>query len=176
MTNVGRVAVRTTVGGYFAAHGAQKLVGWFDGEGLDATAAMFESVGIRPGKLNAALAGTTEAGCGVALALGAATPLATAGLVATMVTAIRKVHLTSGPFVQNHGYEYNAVLIGVLLTLAEEGPGAPGLGRSGSRRHGALIALAAGLAGSFLADAAAQRIAGPAGAVDEVSDGVAAAG
>ena len=40
--NIARVAVRTTVGSYFAAHGAhgaQKLLGWFDGDGLEGTAA-----------------------------------------------------------------------------------------------------------------------------------------
>ena len=37
--NIARVAVRTTVGSYFAAHGAQKLLSWFDGDGLEGTAA-----------------------------------------------------------------------------------------------------------------------------------------
>lgn len=158
---LGRIAVRTTVGGYFAAHGAQKLFGWFDGDGLDATGAMFESVGIRPGKLNATLAGVTEVGCGAALALGAATPLATTGLVATMVTAIRKVHFSNGPFIQQHGYEYNVVLIGALLMLAEDGPGLPGVDNAGRRLTRALPVLVAGLAGSLLAEVIARQVAGP---------------
>ena len=37
--NIARVATRTTVGSYFAAHGAPKLIGWFGGDGLEATAA-----------------------------------------------------------------------------------------------------------------------------------------
>ena len=166
------------MGGYFAAHGAQKLFGWFDGDGLDGTTAMFESVGLRPGKLNATLAGLTETGGGVALVLGAGTPLAATALVATMVTAIRKVHWASGPFIQKHGYEYNLVLIGALLTLAEDGPGFPAVDEGGRGRNGALLALAAGVAGSYLADAAAQKLAGPspASAPAQNSDAAAPAG
>jgi putative oxidoreductase len=123
---------------------------------------ILESVEIRPGKLNATLAGATEIGCGTALVLGAATPLASAGLLATMITTIRKVHFASGPFIQSHGYEYNLVLMGVLLTLAEEGPGYPAFDRGDRGRNGALIALATGLVGSFLAEAIGQQVAGPA--------------
>lgn len=168
--HIGRVAVRTTVGTYFAAHGAQKLFGWFDGPGPEGTAAMFESVGIRPAKLNATLAGVTEAGAGIALALGVGTPVAATGLIATMVTAIRKVHLPSGPFVEKHGYEYNFVLIGVLLTLIEEGPGFPAFDEGGRGRTGAVIALATAVAGSFFVEAVGNRLAGPAPVAQESPD------
>lgn len=159
--SIGRTAARTTVGSYFAAHGTQKLLGWFDGGGLDGTAAMFESVGIRPARANAALAGATETGLGVALVLGAATPLASAGLIATMVTAIRKVHWSNGPFIQQHGYEYNLVLIAALLALAEDGPGFGAIDRSRPGARGALGALAVGVAGSFLTELVGRRLAGP---------------
>ena len=47
---LGRFILRTAVGGLFVGHGTQKLFGWFDGHGLDATANGFESMGMRPGK------------------------------------------------------------------------------------------------------------------------------
>jgi putative oxidoreductase len=65
----------------------------------------------------------TETAGGALLAAGLATPVACAGLTGTMITAIRKVHGSSGPWVTSGGYEYNLVLIAALLALAEEGPG-----------------------------------------------------
>ena len=108
---IGRLILRTVVGGYFFGHGTQKLFGWFGGYGPDATGQFFESLGLRPGKRNAIAAGAAEAGGGALLVLGAATPLASAALIATMLTAIHRVHLKNGPWVTDQGYEYNLVLI-----------------------------------------------------------------
>ena len=96
---LGRLFLRLVVGGYFFGHGTQKLFGWFDGHGLDATAGMFESLGLRPGKRHATAAGLAEAGGGAALLLGAASPLPSSVLIATMITAIHRVHLANGPWV-----------------------------------------------------------------------------
>jgi putative oxidoreductase len=85
----GRLLVRLTIGGTFFVHGTQKLFGWFGGYGPDGTGQFFESLGLRPGKRNAVAAGATEAGGGILIALGLATPLAAAGLSAVMITALR---------------------------------------------------------------------------------------
>jgi uncharacterized membrane protein YphA (DoxX/SURF4 family) len=45
---IGRLLLRLSVGGFFFGHGAQKLFGWFGGHGLEATAAGFEQMGLRP--------------------------------------------------------------------------------------------------------------------------------
>jgi putative oxidoreductase len=87
-------------------------VGWFGGRGLEATGNMFEHLGLRPGRRNAVAAGAAEAGGEAALALGLATPVAASVLTATMLTAIHRMHLKSGPWVTNQGYEYNLVLPG----------------------------------------------------------------
>ena len=71
---IGRLILRTVVGGYFFGHGTQKLFGWFGGYGPDATGQFFETIGMRPGKRNAIAAGAAEAGGGALLVLGAATP------------------------------------------------------------------------------------------------------
>jgi putative oxidoreductase len=76
--------IRVGVGFGLAAHGAQKLFGWFGGGGIDGTGAAFDSLGFRPGAL---VAGLAEAFGGLLLAAGAFTPLTGAVVVATMLTA-----------------------------------------------------------------------------------------
>ena len=150
---IGRLLLRTTVGGFFIGHGTQKLFGWFGGNGLEGTAEGFEHLGLRPAKANAVVAGLAEAGGGALMVAGLETPLAAAALTATMLTAIRTVHFKNGPWAADGGYEYNAVLIAAALAIAEVGPGplsldaARGRERSGSRW--ALAALAAGVIGAF---------------------------
>jgi putative oxidoreductase len=151
--HLGQFALRATIGSLFIGHGTQKLFGWFGGHGLDATGAFFESkLDLRPGKRHALMAGAAEAGGGALLVLGAATPIAAAAVTGTMVTAIRKVHAPSGPWVTDNGWEYNAVLIAAVTALTATGPGRPSV--DGDRFKGnalALAALAAGVAGSYLA-------------------------
>jgi putative oxidoreductase len=162
---LGRLLLRVTVGGLFVGHGTQKLFGWFGGHGLDATANMFESIGMRPGNRNAIAAGVAEAGGGAALAAGFATPLAAATLTSVMLTAINRVHLKNGPWVTNGGYEYNAVLIAAVLALAEVGPGELSLDHAlGQERIGpgwAVLALALGVAGAVGAHIAAESTPAP---------------
>jgi putative oxidoreductase len=149
---IGRFILRAVLGGYFIGHGTQKLFGWFGGHGPDATGQFFESLGLRPGKQHALAAGASEAAGGALLVLGAATPLASAAIVGTMLTAIQKVHLKNGPWVTDQGYEYNLVLIAAALALAETGPGSPSIDTArGSEMYGpgwALLALLLGAAGA----------------------------
>ena len=155
--DLGRLLLRLVIGGLFIGHGTQKLFGWFGGPGLEATSQGFESMGLAPGRRNALAAGITETAAGTTLALGLATPLAAAGLVSVMLTAIRTVHWKNGPWSTNGGYEYNAVLIAALLGLAEAGPGQWSLDHAyGMERSGLvwlITALAAGTAGSLSATA-----------------------
>lgn len=157
---LGRLLVRTVIGGFFIGHGTQKLFGWFGGGGLEATGQGFEALGLAPGRRNALAAGLAESGGGTLLALGLATPLAEATLIAVMLTAVRTLHWQKGPWATNGGYEYNAVLISALLGLAEVGPGWWSLDRArGRERSGLLLmaaVLAAGAAGSAAATTAAQ--------------------
>src|SRR3982751_3976405 len=90
--------LRGVIGGLFVGHGTQKLFGWFEGHGIEGTAGFFESLGLRPGKRHAAAAGFSETAGGALLTLGALTPLASALITGTMITAIRKVHLKNGPW------------------------------------------------------------------------------
>lgn len=146
---VGRLVVRSVVGSLFIGHGTQKLLGWFGGPGLDGTEGMMASLSMHPTRPNALAAGIGETAGGALLIAGLATPLAAADLIGVMITAIRKVHLPNGPWAANGGWEYNAVLIGTLLALAEDGPGdlsldaRLGFGKPGPRWALAALALAA---------------------------------
>ena len=63
----GLTALRIPVGLIFAAHGAQKLFGWFGGYGLEGTGQWLASVGFQPGFLMALLLGSAEFFGGLAL-------------------------------------------------------------------------------------------------------------
>ncbi|HEY4347514.1 MAG TPA: DoxX family protein [Gaiellaceae bacterium] len=156
-----RLVLRMTVGLLFVGHGAQKLFGSFGGEGLSETATGMEKLGLQPGRVHAVAAGTAECGGGVLLAAGAEMPFAAAALSATMMTAIKRVHLKNGPWVQNGGYEYNIMLIGLLLALVEAGPGRlsldSALGRERSGAGWAAMAFGAGALGAYAVDAIADR-------------------
>jgi putative oxidoreductase len=152
--NLGKVALRGTVGPLLGGHGTQKLFGWFGGPGPDATGGFFENLGLRPGKRHAVAAGVSETVGGVLLTLGALTPVASGIISGTMITAIRKAHAEKGPWVTEGGYEYPLSLIAASLTLAETGPGRPSVDCSLLPRFKgsgyALLALAAAAAGSYL--------------------------
>ena len=146
------LVARLVLGGLFVGHGTQKLFGWFGGHGLDGTAGFFESLGLRPGRQHAIVAGSAETGGGALLALGLATPAAAAAITGVMTTAIRTVHAPNGPWVTDGGWEYPAVIIATVVLIAEMGPGPVSLDAArGSDQGGtgwALAALAAGVGGS----------------------------
>jgi putative oxidoreductase len=111
------------VGLAFAAHGAQKLFGAFGGDGIEGPARSFERIGLRPGRLQAWMAGTTEFFGGFLIALGLVTPLAATALIAVMVAGTLMVTLRNGFFVDNNGYEYNLVVAATLFAVVGVGAG-----------------------------------------------------
>jgi putative oxidoreductase len=120
--DLGLLALRLGVGGTLFAHGAQKLFGWFGGGGLEQTAATFEQLGFRPGKLNAVAAGLGEAGGGALLSVGLGTPAAGAAVAGTMIVA-SSMHVDQGFFSTKGGFEFPAVLGWSAAALALTGPG-----------------------------------------------------
>jgi|SRR5438067_4476788 len=145
---IARLLLRLILGGLFFGHGTQKLFGWFGGHGLEATGNFFDSMGMRPGRQHATAAAAAETGGGLLLMIGLATPLAASALISVMLTAINRVHLKNGPWNSNGGYEYNLVLIGALLALAEEGPGSLALSEDPHGPAWAAAALTAGVIGA----------------------------
>jgi putative oxidoreductase len=104
------LAVRVYIGLTIAAHGYGKF---FRGGKIAGTAGWMDQIGMRPGKINAFMAATTEIGAGLLLVVGLLTPLACAAVVSLMVVAIVTVHGRNGFFIFNpgQGIEY-------CLTLA----------------------------------------------------------
>lgn len=123
MEDLGLLALRLLLGGLFIGHGAQKVFGWFGGYGLAGTGAFMESIGLRPGKQMAALAGLSEILGGVLFIVGLFQPLAALMIGGAMLIAIAKVHGKNGLWAQNNGYEYNLVLLVLAVALALIGPG-----------------------------------------------------
>ena len=121
--DIGLLLLRLVVGTTLAAHGAQKLLGWFGGPGLAGAAAGFEGLGFTPGRRHALMASVVEIGGGLLLAVGLATPLAAAIVASVMIVAAVSAHLPRGFFSQNGGFEYNLVLGVAGLTPAFTGPG-----------------------------------------------------
>lgn len=115
--------LRVPVGLILMAHGAQKLFGWFGGNGLAGTAGWLSSMGMEPGLLMAILAGGAEFFGGLALVLGLLTRPAALVAAFTMLVAIFSVHINNGLFVADGGYEYALTLMVALLALAVQGGG-----------------------------------------------------
>jgi len=149
--SVGLLILRLVVGLGLAAHGAQKLFGWFGGYGIAGTGQFLEGLGFRPGRLHAVQAGLAEVFGGLFLAAGFLTPLGAAAVVAVMLVAAVTVHLKAGYFAHTGGYEYTLVLGAAALALAFTGPGVVSLdhalGIAWSGDKWGLFALVAGLVG-----------------------------
>ncbi|CAM4163162.1 DoxX family protein [Psychrobacter arenosus] len=120
---IAALILRVPVGIILAAHGAQKLFGWFGGNGLAGTAGWMSSIGIEPGYLMAILAGSAEFFGGLALILGVLTRPAAVAAAFTMLVAIFSVHISNGLFAANNGYEYALTLMVALIALAVQGGG-----------------------------------------------------
>ena len=122
--DAGLFVVRAVLGGLMAAHGAQKLFGWFGGHGLNGTAGFFEMIGFRPGRLFAALAAGTELASGLLLAAGLLSPAAGALIVSVMIVAAVTVHLPHGVFAADNGLEVPLLYGTAAAALTLTGPGA----------------------------------------------------
>lgn len=123
------LVVRAGIGIIFAAHGSQKLFGWFGGYGLEGTAGWMASIGLEPGMLMAILAGGAEFLGGLFLIIGLFVRPAALLLAATMLVAIFIVHLPNGLFMSNNGYEFGLALLVASVGLLIRGAGSFSLDR-----------------------------------------------
>ncbi len=120
--NTGLLVLRLVIGLLLVGHGTQKLFGFFGGPGIAGAGGFFHSLGFRPGKPMAVVAGMSEAGAGMFLALGLLTPLASAAVIGTLVVA-GSVHWAKGLWGQNGGYETPLLYTTAAGALAFTGPG-----------------------------------------------------
>jgi putative oxidoreductase len=123
MLDTGLLILRLVIGLLLAGHGAQKLFGVFGGHGLKGTSGWLGSMGLRPAGLWAFMAGVSEFGGGVLVALGLLTPLGSVAVISAMLVAILLAH-RQALWVTEGGMEYNVVLIAAAVALIFTGPGA----------------------------------------------------
>ena len=152
--DLGLLLLRVVVGAVMAAHGVQKLFGWFGGFGVQGTGGWLESMGFRPGVAMARIHGISEVGAGLLLAFGLFTPFAAAAIIGVMLVAIATVHRDKGFFNSAGGYEFNLTLIAASLALAMTGAGTYSLDNAFDLGFGGaawgLAALALGGLGAVL--------------------------
>ena len=122
-TGLDTLPLRVGAGVIFAAHGAQKLFGWFGGYGLEGTAGWMASIGLEPGLPMAAMAGSAEFFGGLLLIVGLLVRPAALLLAITMLVAIVTAHLPNGLFMSNNGYEFGLALLVISVGLVFRGAG-----------------------------------------------------
>jgi putative oxidoreductase len=123
LVTAGLLVLRLVLGLTLAAHGAQKLFGWFEGPGLAGFATNLEELGVRPGRVWAPIAALVEFGGGLLVVLGLLTPVAALFLVGDLLIGILTVNLSRGFWNHDGGFEFPLALIGGLVALSLVGPG-----------------------------------------------------
>ena len=123
MLGTGLLVARLVFGLLIAAHGAQKLFGWFGGYGLNATGEFFVQLGFPPGRLFATEAALGECGGGLLVALGFLGPVGPALMISVMIVAMISVHWANGLFVTSNGIELPLLYATGAFGIALAGPG-----------------------------------------------------
>ena len=118
----GLLVGRLVIGLGIAAHGAQKLFGWFGGKGPEGTAKYFESLGYEPGRLFAMAAGLGEFTSGLLVAAGLLGPIGPGLMLAVMLVATAQQR-HNGFFAMNNGLELPLLYAAAAVALAFTGYG-----------------------------------------------------
>src|SRR6202163_5088674 len=120
---LGLLILRLVIGLTIAAHGAQKLFGWWGGPGMTGWTQVVEKLRIRPAQPWAWVAALSEFGGGLLLALGLLSPLGSLAIIGAMLVAVATVHLAKGFWAGKGGFEFNLSLIVGAAAIAFTGAG-----------------------------------------------------
>lgn len=123
MIGIGLLVGRLVLGLLMAAHGAQKLFGWFGGYGLNATGEFMVQLGFPSGRLFASTAAITEVTSGLLVALGLFGPIGPALMISVMIVAAITVHWPNGIFAMQNGIELPLLYATGALAMALVGYG-----------------------------------------------------
>jgi len=124
MIALGLLILRVVLGLIVAAHGAQKLFGWWGGSGMTGWTTAMTRMRIRPPVAWAWMSALAEFLGGLAVAAGFLNPLGSFGLIGSMLVAVILVHWPKGFWVTKGGYEFNLLIVGAAAAVAIAGPGA----------------------------------------------------
>ena len=130
LLSLGLLVLRLVVGLTMAAHGAQKVFGWWGGPGIKPWTEGVARMRIRPAVPFAWLAALAELGGGLLLALGFLSPLGSLATIGTMLVAIATVHWPNGFWNSKRGYEFNLTIIAAVVAIGLAGPGTYSLDRA----------------------------------------------
>lgn len=124
-----RLFQRLVLGAVMLPHGAQKLLGWFGGNGFTGTMAFFTGTLGMPAPVGWLVIAAETVGA-MALVAGLATRLTAFGIAAVMTGAVGMSHLPHGFFMNwsggqaGEGFEYHLLALALALPLVLGGGGA----------------------------------------------------
>jgi putative oxidoreductase len=121
--NKSLLLVRLVIGSLFIGHGLQKTLGAFGGQGFAKWTEDVGKLGLQPPAFWAALEASAEIVGGIFIVLGLLAAVGAAMIIGDMVVATIKVHFAKGLWSQQGGFEYNLVLIAILVAIGLMGPG-----------------------------------------------------
>ena len=124
MAALGLLILRLVLGLIVAAHGFQKLFGWWGGPGMNGWVGAMNRMRIRPAVPWAWMSALAEVFGGLGLAVGLLTPLPGLAIAASMLVAIALVHWSRGFWATKGGYEFNLSILAGIAAIALAGPGA----------------------------------------------------
>lgn len=121
--------LRVVAAAMILPHGAQKLLGWFGGNGFEATISGFANyLGIPP--FFGVLAVLAESAGGLLLLFGLFSRISAFGLAVTMIVAVFTVHIHNGLFMNwtgkaaGEGFEYHILYFSIVFVILVKGAGA----------------------------------------------------
>lgn len=129
--------IRLALGAVMFAHGAQKVLGSFNGPGFNTFVSGNTPFGfMRPAWFWLGAAALSELVGGILVTLGFLTRIGAFFIACVMLTAIAGVHWPNGFFAGTRGFEYPLSLLGMAIALLIAGGGQASIdkGLSGGRR------------------------------------------
>jgi putative oxidoreductase len=135
--DVSLTTLRVVLGVVFFAHGAQRMLGWFGGDGFQGTMGALTQTGM-PAPV-AVLIICAQFFGGLGLIVGLLTRIASLGVAGLMIGAIFMVHLQNGFFMnwmgtqKGEGIEYHLLALAMAAALLLRGAGAFSLDRALSK-------------------------------------------
>jgi putative oxidoreductase len=135
--DVSLTTLRVVLGVVFFAHGAQRMLGWFGGDGFHGTMGALTQTGI-PAPV-AVLIICAQFFGGLGLIVGLLTRIASLGVAGLMIGAIFMVHLQNGFFMnwmgmqKGEGIEFHLLALAMAAALLLRGAGAFSLDRALSK-------------------------------------------